>query len=346
MSEPRTDDPQAAPADRWLTLDQPEEIASTLRALGWLDDDERVASIEKAGEGNMNLTLRVRTDRASVILKQARPWVEKYPQIPAPDERAVIEARFYQRVDDLLEVAGRMPRLLACDADRRLLLLEDLGPGRDCTDWYRGARASDEEIDRLVDYLHTLHAETEGTFDPELANREMRALNHAHLCVVPLQPDNGLDLDSYEPGLSAAAKALQSDPAFCEAVEAVGRDYLADGPCLLHGDFFPGSFLRTEAGLFVIDPEFCFFGEPAFDFGVLAAHLTLTRQADRIDRLFDAGDVEPLDPRRLARYAAVEVMRRLIGVAQLPIPTTDGWRAEMLHRARLALLHEDLEKLR
>ena len=48
----------------------------------------------------MNCTLRVTTTRRSFILKQARPWVEKYPQIAAPVERARVEAAFYAAVAD------------------------------------------------------------------------------------------------------------------------------------------------------------------------------------------------------------------------------------------------------
>ena len=43
---------------------------------------------ELAGEGNMNCVIRVRLPDRSLILKQARPWVEKYPSIAAPVERA------------------------------------------------------------------------------------------------------------------------------------------------------------------------------------------------------------------------------------------------------------------
>ena len=65
----------------------------------------------------MNLTLRVRTERRSVVLKQARPWVEKYDHIEAPWERSLSERWFYERVASIPEVAGHMPRLLASDPE-------------------------------------------------------------------------------------------------------------------------------------------------------------------------------------------------------------------------------------
>ncbi len=52
-----------------------------------------------------------------------------------------------------------------------------------------------------------------------------------------------------------------------------------------------------------------------------------------------------LDDRRMARYASAEVMRRLIGVAQLPIPPSDRFRAVLLEQSRQMMLTESLEPL-
>lgn len=46
--------------------------------------DEVVEGVEREGEGNMNCVVRVMTSRRSFILKQSRPWVEKYPGFAAP----------------------------------------------------------------------------------------------------------------------------------------------------------------------------------------------------------------------------------------------------------------------
>jgi 5-methylthioribose kinase len=40
---------------------------------------------------------------------------------------------------------------------------------------------------------------------------------------------------------------------------------------------FPGSWLKAADGLRVIDPEFCFLGDPEFDCGILAAHLMIAQ---------------------------------------------------------------------
>jgi 5-methylthioribose kinase len=88
---------------------KPERLEAHLLQRGLLDDGERVRSVSKAGEGNMNLTLRVVTSKRSFVLKQARPWVEKYPQIAAPVDRALVEIAFYEAAGAVPEVRRPCP---------------------------------------------------------------------------------------------------------------------------------------------------------------------------------------------------------------------------------------------
>lgn len=333
----------------WLSVEDADGVEAFLRNRGWLERDERVVGVDKAGEGNMNLTLRVTTDRRSIIVKQARPWVEKYDVIAAPWDRVVYEQRFYAWVSAVPAVVERMPRLLASDIDAKALVLEDLAPARDLSDVYTGGVLSGEDLRQLAIYAAALHAGTRGAVGEAFANREMRALNHQHIYDIPLRADNGVNLERYEPGLTRAARELAADADFVQAVRQTGERYLADGECLLHGDFFPGSWLETAAGVFVIDPEFCYAGDAEFDLGVAAAHLALAAQPKAslrtlLDVYEDCADRTP-DDRLIARYAACEVVRRLIGVAQLPLPPSDGRRAQLLHRSQKVMEELSLEPL-
>jgi 5-methylthioribose kinase len=335
-----------------LAADRPELVESLMRRLGWLRSGERVRGCERAGEGNMNLTLRVRTSSRSVILKQSRPWVEKYDSIAAPFDRVLVERRFYERVAGIPGVATSMPRLLGADDEARVLLLEDLGEAQDLTGLYRQGELTTLEARALGAYLRALHGATRGQEPAGLENREMRALDHEHIFVVPYRADNGVDLERLEPGSSVAARRLREDLRLRSKVADLGERYLADGPVLVHGDFFPGSWLRARGRLFVIDPEFCFFGDAELDLGVAVAHLVLSRQSFRVGEELIRAAVDPgsevaAHESLVARYAGVEVIRRLIGVAQLPIAApTDGFRAGMLERARVAILEETLEAFR
>lgn len=293
---------------------------------------ETLLGAEKAGEGNMNCVVRVRTSVGSFILKQSRPWLEKYPQIAAPFDRALAEGRFYRLVAASATVAGRMPRLLWTDEQARTIALEDLGSASDFFPLYaRAITLSDQTLTELVTYLSALHAlaPADEAARETLANRDMRALNHEHIFALPLRAENGLDLDGYTgtPGLATAASSLKQDAAYAEEVFSLGERYRhGSGKSLLHGDFFPGSFLRTEAGVRVIDPEFCFCGDAEFDLGVFAAHLILAGEpAERAERVLEAyrSDGAEISAGLARRYAGVEIMRRLMGVAQIPTLKAD-----------------------
>lgn len=350
-------DPPPAPE---LHVDRPEVLEAFLRQRGWLSEGETLSGLAPAGEGNMNLALRATIDRRdaaapgaerrSVVVKQSRPWVEKHPTIAAPLDRARVEAAFYQRVSRTDHLSALMPGLIGSDAQACVLVLEDLGEAADFSGLYRGDPIADEELIALAGWAARLHRVSCGSADPALANRAMRRLNHAHIFELPVSGGLDLPLDTWEPGLAEAAAALRADGDFVAAVHRWGRRYLEDGPCLLHGDYYPGSWLRTAEGPRVIDPEFCFFGDPAFDSAVALAHLALAGAPLKSAHLWleayrEAGG-PPLAGDALAGYAGTEVMRRLIGVAQLPLPRThDGRRAEWLAAAQETLKQGDLDRL-
>ncbi len=328
----------------WLDATDAPGVAAFLARRGWIAAGETVMRCERAGEGNMNLTLRVHTDRRRVVLKQARPWVEKYDHIPAPWDRSLAEQRFYARAATLPAVASRMPALLAADETACALLLEDLPGARDLTSLYAGDGIANDEIDALAAWLRALHDGTQDRVADGFANRAMRALNHEHCFVVPFATPPAVDLDAFEPGLGAAAVRIAGDGTTRALVDELGRRYLRDGRVLVHADYFPGSWLRTDAGLRIIDPEFAFPGDPEVDVGCALAHFALASQPVAAGERFLAayGGAEAA---LVARYAAVEALRRLLGVAQLPLPRTDGARAALLERARRALHDGDVLRL-
>ncbi len=340
----------ANPEFPWLEAGNVEQLERFLGERHWLRRGERLLACDKAGVGDMNLTLRVRTDQRTMILKQARPWVEEYAHIEAPWDRSLFEQRFYERVASLPAVAAAMPRLMAAEADARVIVMEDVGEGGDFTDLYSGCPITEGEVGELAVYLRALHDGTRSAHDPDLANREMRAMNHEQQFVLPLDPDNLVDLEIHELWLRDEAAKLRDDGAFCAAVQIAGERYLKDGPCLVHGDFSPGSWLRAKDGIKVIDPEFCFYGDAEVDLGVCLAHLRMSEQDFDSAKAFLAAYTgenrkSPVDMEWVARYAAVEVMRRIIGLGQLPIPPTQGLRARLLKHSRKALMGRSVEEL-
>jgi 5-methylthioribose kinase len=309
---------------------------------------EEIVALTTAGEGNMNCTLRVATPRRTFIVKQGRPFVEKYPQIAAPADRTRVEASFYRAAARCPAASARMPALLDADDDARIVVLEDLGAARDFTNLYAGAVLSRTECGTLADYLLTIHRCGMPRAERDVfANREMRALNHEHIFALPLREENGLALDAITPGLQAVADVLKRDRAYVERVRALGERYLADGDALVHGDFFPGSWLRVlddggsvaeGNGVAVIDPEFCFLGGGEFDFGVMLGHLALASQPSDVIGQVECAVPRGYDVHAVRQFAGVEIMRRLVGVAQLPLAASLAVKRRLLDESRRLVL--------
>ena len=313
-----------------------------LKARGWIRDDEVIRHLEKPGEGNMNFVVRVVTDQRAMILKQSRPWVQKYPQVAAPAERVVTEARFYEVVQSVADLETAMPGLLGFDEENLLIALEDLGPNSDFTVLYRRSVMPDlAALRSLVRFLSELHNADFGAARAHFPdNQALKGVNHQHIFEFPYREESGFDLDTVQPGLQALAMNFKRDEALKSRVRELGDVYLGTGPCLLHGDFYPGSWLNTADGAKVIDPEFAYFGRPEYDVAVLVAHLRMARlSTDQIGELLRAYEAPSgFDAALCAGFSGAEVLRRLIGLAQLPVDLSLEEKQALLAGAREAVL--------
>ncbi|MDZ7685381.1 MAG: phosphotransferase [Gammaproteobacteria bacterium] len=222
--------------------------------------------------------------------------------------------------------------LLGHDRTNRLLVLEDLGRAGDFTSAYTAryiTRDACVELERYLDLLHGLPVD-----GSRFQNMAMRSLNHEHSSVIPFSQANGLDLDAYTPGLASLGRAVADDTRIRHAAQDLGQidlgRTLAGTPALLHGDFFPGSWLvGNDPAIRVIDPEFCFHGPQEFDLGVFIAHrLFIGESAESATAFLQNRSVDqPLT----RAFAGIELMRRLLGVAQLPLDRSLDEKGELVN---------------
>ncbi len=108
-------------------------------------------------------------------------------------------------------------------------------------------------------------------------------------------------------------------------------------PALLHGDYYPGSWLaHPRKGVMIIDPEFAFVGPPEFDVGVLLAHLLMAgyEQPEIVMQLGNYCSPPRFSQLLAWAFAGMEVIRRLLGVAQLPLAAPPELRCAWLQTAR------------
>ena len=318
-----------------------DEIVDYLRKQNWLKSEESVIAISKPGEGNMNFVARITTNASSFIVKQSLPWVHKYPQVSAPMIRGKMEAVFYQLIEDDPVLQQFTPVLIGFDNQSHVLAQEDLGEGADFTFLYASAESmTAEQRDALLLFLSHLHQiQADPPKASSLENRAMRELNHEHIFRYPFTEDNGLDLDVVLPGLQKVARSYQRHTSLKHRIAELGALYLQNGSTLLHGDYYPGSWLRVASGVKIIDPEFGFFGRAEFDVGVMMAHALITGSEvyspDQVLAHYQA--MAGFDESLARAFAGTEVLRRLLGLAQLPLSHSLEQREALLQQAATML---------
>ena len=316
----------------------PQTIEVYLKEQQWITPEDRVLSLEKPGEGNMNVVVRVNLEEGSLILKQSRSYVQKYPQIPAPIERVAIESQFYDLASENEALDTYLPAVIGYDAEQYIFALEDLGKSADYTFIYRKkAEVVTADIEAAAYFLYQLHQTTYSREEirhfPD--NLALRKLNHEHLFVYPYLEDNGFNLDTVQEGLQALAMTYKKDEALRKEISRLGDVYLSAGNTLLHGDYYPGSWLRVADGFRVIDPEFCFFGPAEYDYGVMVAHLKMAQLPESVIQkgLAQYPVAADFDLQLAHQVTGMEILRRIIGLAQLPLDLTLEERKSLLEEA-------------
>lgn len=311
------------------------DLTNYLKTFDCFGETEMVENIAVAGAGNMNVVLRVQTQKRSLIVKQSRPFVVKYPDIPAPLNRIAVEHQFYTAIRNG-DKNTHFPTILEFSKQEHLLIMEDLGKLPDLTSLYTVRNLEAEMFQELIDALTEIHATAVPKDYP--LNTVLRQLNHQHIFILPFMEDNGFSLDNIQKGLQALSLPFKTNIKLKERVEALGKRYMEAGDTLLHGDYYPGSWIHNDTALYVIDPEFSFVGEKAFDLGVLSAHLILaTSETAYLDRVLTAYSGTVASD-LVRQFTGVEIIRRLIGLAQLPLERSLQEKKNLLDAAAQMLI--------
>ena len=149
------------------------------------------------------------------------------------------------------------------------------------------------------------------------------------LSFIPI-PD--LVIDSVISDMPASYAGLQRGD-IISRVNNAGKNYLDTGSTLLHGDYYPGSWMERNDNIYIIDPEFTFLGSKEFDLGVMSAHLIIKTGdlniINQIKRYYPSN----IQINLMRQFAGIEIIRRIIGVAKLPINRSIN---EKIHLIKIA----------
>lgn len=307
----------------------PEDFEAHLQDL--MGHDKSVQKIMIAGDGNMNFTLRlIFDDRSSIIAKQSPPYCARFPEILAPENRILSEMKYYYLLEKEPFLTQHSPKLLGLDKKNKIAYLSDLGMATDFEYLYnQTVKINAETCEKLIGYLKKLH-NVEISSDVTFDNLEMRSLNHEYIFDLPFR--NGervIDLNHVTGGLAVVVDHILSDSELKIAASDLGKVYFENTRTLIHGDFYPMSWIETTKGMFIIDPEFGFLGLPEIDLGFFLAHMLLSNNFAVAYNVMNK-TYGPCDYSLVAKFCAVEVIRRISYVSQLPIINSLSFKKELL----------------
>ena len=214
------------------------------------------------------------------------------------------------------------------------MAMEDLGKATDFSFVYKnGSFISQQDLEAAINYLNYLkHIPVPAQYPTNLA---LRKLNHQHIFYLPFSADNLFELDEVQPGLQKLSESYKKDYNLIKRIDQLGRSYLETGKFLVHGDFYPGSLLSSAEGLKVIDPEFSLVGPEEWDIAIFSAHLFLSNTpagliSSALDQYHKTSDFNDI---RFAGYLGTEILRRLLGLAQVPVDLTLKKKSRLIYQA-------------
>lgn len=304
--------------------------------------DLSTATVQEVGDGNLNLVFVVRDAQGrSVVVKQSLPYVRMVGESwPLSQDRILAEGRGYVAAQQ--HAPGLTPDFHGLDADRRVLVLEDLSAW---TVWRRAL--NDGVIDQgAPEAVGTyaarvafgtsvlgLRAEDVKAAAAESANPELCRITEDLVFTEPFvdHPQNAWD-DALTPDVLALR-----EPALLDEVAALKYRFLTAGQALIHGDlhsgsvFVPGAQARAagESAAKVFDIEFAFYGPVGFDLGTsVANHLFAHVRAEVLDRPAEFRDWVGGLPARTWHAFVAEIER--LWPQRADSSWTDGFRDEWL----------------
>jgi len=307
---------------------------------------------DEIGDGNLNVVHRVTGSGGSVIVKHAPPYLRVVGDAwPLTQDRIRIESQALQLHAEM--APGRGPTLLAVDLEHAAIVLEDLG---DHEVW-RTALVNGRHVQGVAEQLgrycaRTLLGTSDLVMDParrkslaaQFVNPELCSITEELVFTAPYVQSAS---NRYDEAAAELAASLRADLPMRRAAAQLLWEFRTRREALVHGDLHTGSIMVADDDARVIDPEFAFFGPMAYDTGNVVANLafaairhqelgderfadTVTGYAhqfwesltDEVRAVWPA--TQPWDQIFVAnlladtgRYAATELVRRIVGLAHV-----------------------------
>lgn len=260
-------------------------IASRLKTIdavtSRIGTDTSKWQVKEVGDGNLNLVFIVEAPEATLIVKQALPYVRLVGDSwPLPLYRAYYEHEALVRQQQ--RAPGTVPEIYYFNNEQALIIMEFLQPhiilrgkliagekvanlsetmGKFCARTaFRGSELSMKSADKKADV---------GLFS---GNVEIPAITES---LVFTDPYYDAEMNHNTPELEGIIKKIRSDIALKSRVQKMLMKFTANTETMVHGDLHSGSIMSTDNDSRIIDPEFAQYGPMGFDIGMLTANFLM-----------------------------------------------------------------------
>ena len=236
-------------------LDKADVLRDYLAGQGIIGPDETISVTPLEG-GISNKIVKVSTPVRKVVIKQAQPKLRVKTEWLANVDRALIEARFMQVLQDLLP-SGVVPRIYAIDPEQYLFVME-CAP-EDSVLWKTDLMGGKVDLDvcrRAGEILGIMHGKA------SLAEGLAHEFWDNHIL--------------YDLRINPLFRYLSEiHPELRQQIDEQIKSLEHVRICLVMGDYNAKNILLSGDRLLLLDYEIVHWGNPALDSGMMIAHLML-----------------------------------------------------------------------
>ena len=246
-----------------------------------LGTDTTTWTVKEVGDGNLNLVFVVSSPRATLIVKQALPFLRVVGEgWPLPLNRSFFE--YHALMRHAARDPGRVPEVHHFDEDQALVVMQYLSPHVILRKSIVAGVVHPNLARDMGQFLaRSLFRGSNLSLPPAKAKADM-ALFAANAALADItenlvfsEPYFNAPLNRHTPGLAAAIARLVADRDLKVAAQEMKHAFVAKAETLVHGDLHSGSIMVTAEDTQVIDPEFAITGPFGFDIGMLLANFLL-----------------------------------------------------------------------